>query len=83
MSIFLTRADFRQFSRKNGERYLETFCGRLISAKFYVLKTPWNSLPVNPKPEVVEIMTSEGRLMTHFEAYDSLILVMSHMTHYD
>ena len=60
--FYLTRANFSQFSRKNGSRYPKTFCGRLISEKFHVLKTPWNSLPVNFKPEVTGnddvIMTS-------------------------
>ena len=81
--FFLTRANFSYFSRKNGSRYLKTFCGRLISEKFHVLKTPWKPEVVNPKPEVVEIMTLEGWVMTHIEAYDSLITMMSHMTHFD
>ena len=50
--FFLTGIDFSQFSRKNGNRYAKTFCGRMISKKFYVLKTPWKLLPVNFKPEV-------------------------------
>ena len=72
-----------QLFLENGYRYLETFCGRLISEKFYVPITPWDSLPVNPKPEVVEIMVLEGRVMTHIKGNDSLITMMSHMTYYD
>ena len=47
--FFLTRADFWQLFWKNGKIYPKTFCGRLISEKVYVLETPWDSLPVNPK----------------------------------
>ena len=81
--IFFMRGKSWQFLRKNGSRYQKTFCGRLISEKFHVLKTPCNSLPVDPKPEVVEILTPKQQGIAHIKADDSLILLMCHMTHFD
>ena len=66
--FFLTGVDFSQFSRKNGDRCQKNFCGRLISKKFYALKTPWKSLPVIFKPEVISMGFSE-RVKKFFGVY--------------
>ena len=72
-SIFLMRVKVWQLFWKNGKWYLKTFCGRLISKKFYVLKTPWKSFPVNFKPEVTGNDDVIMTLWYYFVACDSLI----------